>query len=155
MVTHIAHMDQDQSTDRSGEYLVYGDVADASTFASGMGALGFRSSVQGQVNLTLVASHNPDIVKAYGGMMGALVALVMAAVFSRTRRYGIPRLHGHSWLHHATRETLHAVSAAIIGMGATALISLPVLGFYNGLAQWMRWFRWSIQVWIHPSRYSS
>ncbi|EGG26813.1 hypothetical protein PA08_1048 [Cutibacterium modestum P08] len=148
MVTHIAHMDQDQSTDRSGEYLVYGDVADASTFASGMGALGFRSSVQGQVNLTLVASHNPDIVKAYGGMMGALVALVMAAVFSRTRRYGIPRLHGHSWLHHATRETLHAVSAAIIGMGATALISLPVLGFYNGLAQWMRWFRWSIQIWI-------
>ena len=70
MVTHIAHMDQDQSTDRSGEYLVYGNAADATTFASGMSALGFRSSVQGQVNLGLVASHNPDIIKAYGGMMG-------------------------------------------------------------------------------------
>ena len=28
------------------------------------------ASVQGQVNLGLVASHNPDIIKAYGGMMG-------------------------------------------------------------------------------------
>lgn len=72
----------------------------------------------------------------------------MAAVFARTRRYGILRLHGHSWLHHASRETLHAVSVAAIGMGATALISVPILGFYNGLAQWMRWFRWSIQIWI-------
>ena len=41
MITHIAHMDQDQSTDRSGEYLVYGNAADATTFASGMSALGF------------------------------------------------------------------------------------------------------------------
>jgi len=65
-------MDQDQSTDRSGEYLVYGNAADATTFASGMSALGFRSSVQGQVNLGLVASHNPDIIKAYGGMMGGI-----------------------------------------------------------------------------------
>lgn len=72
MVTHIAHMDQDQSTDRSGEYLVYGNAADATTFASGMSALWFRSSVQGQVNLGLVASHNPDIIKAYGGMMGGI-----------------------------------------------------------------------------------
>ena len=72
MITHIAHMDQDQSTDRSGEYLVYGNAADATTFASGMSALGFRSSVQGQVNLGLVASHNPDIIKAYGGMMGGI-----------------------------------------------------------------------------------
>ena len=72
MITHIAHMDQDQSTDRSGEYLVYGNAADATTFASGMSALWFRSSVQGQVNLGLVASHNPDIIKAYGGMMGGI-----------------------------------------------------------------------------------
>jgi len=72
----------------------------------------------------------------------------MAAVFARTRRYGILRLHGHSWLHHASRETLHAVSVAAIGIGATALISVPILGFYNGLAQWMRWFRWSVQIWI-------
>ena len=148
MITHIAHMDQDQSTDRSGEYLVYGNAADATTFASGMRALGFRSSIQGQVDLALVASHNPDIIKAYGGVMGALVALVMAAVFARTQRYGILRLHGQSWLYHASRETLHAMSVAAIGMGATALISVPILGFYNGLAQWMRWFRWSIQVWI-------
>ena len=61
----------------------------------------------------------------------------MTAVFARTRRYGILRLHGHSWLHHAGRETLHAVSVAAIGIGATALISVPILGFYNGLAQWM------------------
>ena len=72
MITHIAHMDQDQSTDRSGEYLVYGNAADATTFASGMSALGFRSSVQGQRNLGLVASRNPDIIKAYGGMMGGI-----------------------------------------------------------------------------------
>ncbi len=72
----------------------------------------------------------------------------MTAVFARTRRYGILRLHGHSWLHHAGRETLHAVSVAAIGIGATALISVPILGFYNGLAQWMRWFRWSVQIWI-------
>lgn len=155
IITHIAHMDQDQSTDRSGKYLVYGNAADATTFASGMRALGFRSSIQGQVDLALVASHNPDIIKAYGAVMGALVALVMAAVFARTQRYGILRLHGQSWLYHASRETLHAMSVAAIGMGATALISVPILGFYNGLAQWMRWFRWSIQVWIHPSRYSS
>lgn len=148
IITHIAHMDQDQSTDRSGKYLVYGNAADATTFASGMRALGFRSSIQGQVDLALVASHNPDIIKAYGGVMGALVALVMAAVFARTQRYGILRLHGQSWLYHASRETLHAMSVAAIGMGATALISVPILGFYNGLAQWMRWFRWSIQVWI-------
>ncbi len=70
MITHIAHMDQDQSTDRSGEYLVYGNAADATTFASGMRALGFRSSIQGQVDLALVASHNPDIIKAYGGGCG-------------------------------------------------------------------------------------
>lgn len=86
-----------------------------------MSALGFRSSGQGQVNLGLVASHNPGIIKAYGGMMGALFALVMAAVFARTRRYGILRLHGHSWLHHASRETLHAVSvAACNGFGQCA-----------------------------------
>ena len=148
IITHIAHMDQDQSTDRSGKYLVYGNAADATTFASGMRALGFRSSIQGQVDLALVASHNPDIIKAYGGVMGALVALVMAAVFARTQRYGILRLHGQSWLYHASRETLHAMSVAAIGMGATALISVPILGFYNGLAQWMRWFRWSVQIWI-------
>ena len=28
------------------------------------------------------------------------------------------------------------------------MISVPILGFYNGLAQWMRWFRWSVQIWI-------
>ena len=26
------------------------------------------------------------------------------------------------------------------------MISVPILGFYNGLAQWMRWFRWSVQI---------
>jgi len=31
MITHIAHMDQDQSTDRSGEYLVYGNAASTAT----------------------------------------------------------------------------------------------------------------------------
>lgn len=148
MITHIAHMDQDQSTDRSGEYLVYGNAADATTFASGMSALGFRSSVQGQVNLGLVASHNPDIIKAYGGMMGGISrpghdggvrpdsalryspfarSLVAASCQPRNSSCGVRRSHRHR------------------SNGFDQCADPRLLQRFSS---WMRWFRWSVQIWI-------
>ncbi len=119
----------------AGKYLIYGTLGQAHIFAEKMRSHGFVVTESRQISPLKFLERESGVMWSAIGIIGALAASIVASGFSRSKSFGIKRMHGHAIgvvLAGDLREMLRITLAASIACmtGATCF-----LWIYNGAAQ--------------------
>ncbi|GAB77737.1 hypothetical protein SAMN05421595_0241 [Austwickia chelonae] len=146
MKTTVHQLETHQFEGWAGKYLIYGSPEKAELFAEAMRSQGFTAHMAPPSTAFLFFTQESGSLWSAVGILAALATTLVASQFSRSKSFGIMKLHGHTIGITLARDVRSAFRAAAISSALCAVVSVPLLRAYNGAAQFLTYLQLSITL---------